>query len=159
ETTSHSSVRWQFPAAKILVVDDADENRELIEVVLGEIGLTVSGAENGEVGVQKALAESFDVIFMDVQMPVMDGFTATRQLRLGGVKTPIIALTAHAMKGFQDEIMAVGFSGYLTKPLDIDALTEMLAGLLKAEREGGEIETAAAKSQADAFHAAEKPVA
>src|SRR6185369_1639315 len=56
------------------------------------------------------------------------------QLRLRHVTTPIIALTAHAMKGFQDEIMAVGFSGYLTKPIDIDALIEMLAGLLHAER-------------------------
>ena len=158
ETASHSSVRWQFPPAKILVVDDADENRELIEVVLGEIGLSVSGAENGEIAVQKALGESFDAIFMDVQMPVMDGFTATRQLRLRGIKTPIIALTAHAMKGFQDEIMAVGFSGYLTKPLDIDALIEMLAGLLKAERMRDEADIAAAKSEADALNSAEKIV-
>jgi len=67
-----------------------------------------------------------------VQMPVMDGFTATRQLRLRGLKTPIIALTAHAMKGFEEEIMAVGFSGYLTKPIDIDAMIQKLADLLRA---------------------------
>jgi HPt (histidine-containing phosphotransfer) domain-containing protein len=69
---------------------------------------------------------------MDVQMPVMDGFTATRQLRLRGLKTPIIALTAHAMKGFEEEIMAVGFSGYLTKPIDIDEMIQKLADLLRA---------------------------
>jgi HPt (histidine-containing phosphotransfer) domain-containing protein len=69
---------------------------------------------------------------MDVQMPVMDGFTATRQLRLSGLKMPIIALTAHAMKGFEEEIMAVGFSGYLTKPIDIDAMIHNLAELLRA---------------------------
>jgi CheY-like chemotaxis protein/HPt (histidine-containing phosphotransfer) domain-containing protein len=131
------------------VVDDADENRELVKVVLDEVGLTVSGAENGEIGVEKALRENFDVIFMDVQMPVMDGFTATRQLRLRGDKTPIIALTAHAMKGFQEEIMAVGFSGYLTKPIDIDALFQMLAGVLKAERIGEETGNAPAKRAAD----------
>ena len=140
EVTQQSQIRWQFPSARVLVVDDGVENRELVTVVLEEIGLSVEGAENGEMGVKKALQESFDVIFMDVQMPVMDGFTATRQLRLRGIKTPIIALTAHAMKGFEQEIMAVGCSGYLTKPIDIDALIQTLADLLSA-REIGTVES------------------
>ncbi|HEY7164733.1 MAG TPA: ATP-binding protein [Candidatus Binatia bacterium] len=148
QTVSHASVQWQFPQAKILVADDADENRELLEVVLGEIGLIVVGAENGEVAVEKAEHETFDVILMDIQMPVMDGFTATRQLKLRRLEAPIIALTAHAMKGFQDEIMAVGFSGYLTKPIDIDALIQMLAGLLNATRHDHEVETAVEESSA-----------
>jgi CheY-like chemotaxis protein/HPt (histidine-containing phosphotransfer) domain-containing protein len=116
----------------VLVVDDGDENRELVTVVLEEIGLKVEGAENGEVAVEKALRGDFAVIFMDVQMPVMDGFTATRQLRLRGLKTPIIALTAHAMKGFEEQIMSMGFSGYLVKPIDIDAMIHKLADLLRA---------------------------
>jgi PAS domain S-box-containing protein len=132
ETKIESRQNWQFPAARILVVDDGDENRELVTVVLEEIGLKVEGAENGEVAVRKALEEDFAVIFMDVQMPVMDGFTATRELRMHGLKTPIIALTAHAMKGFEEEIMAVGFSGYLTKPIDIDAMIYKLAEMLRA---------------------------
>jgi CheY-like chemotaxis protein/HPt (histidine-containing phosphotransfer) domain-containing protein len=132
ETKNESRQNWQFPAARILVVDDGDENRELVTVVLEEIGLKVEGAENGEVAVRKAIEEDFAVIFMDVQMPVMDGFTATRQLRTRGLKTPIIALTAHAMKGFEEEIMAVGFSGYLTKPIDIDAMIHKLAEILRA---------------------------
>jgi PAS domain S-box-containing protein len=148
ETTSDSGLHWRFPGGRILVVDDGDENRELVKVVLEEMGLKVDGAENGEVGMEKALGEDFDVIFMDVQMPVMDGFTATRQLRLRGLKIPIIALTAHAMKGFEQEIMSVGFSGYLTKPIDIDALIQTLADLLKAQRVDEETEKAAAKSQA-----------
>jgi CheY-like chemotaxis protein/HPt (histidine-containing phosphotransfer) domain-containing protein len=134
QTRSDSRPQWHFPPARILVVDDGDENRELLRVVLNEMGLHMVGAENGQVGVEKALGENFDIILMDVQMPVMDGFTATRQLRLRRLETPIIALTAHAMKGFHEEIMAVGFSGYLTKPIDIDALIKMLADLLGARR-------------------------
>jgi len=132
ELTTESQSHWEFPPARVLVVDDGDENRELVTVVLEEIGLKVEGAENGQVAVDKALKDDFAVIFMDVQMPVMDGFTATRQLRLRGLKTPIIALTAHAMKGFEEEIMAVGFSGYLTKPIDIDSMIQKLADLLRA---------------------------
>lgn len=129
---AHSGKRIQLPAARILVVDDGDENRELVKVVLEEMGLKVDAAENGEIGVNKALAGAYDAILMDVQMPVMDGFTATRQLRLKRVETPIVAMTAHAMKGFEQEIMSVGFSGYMTKPIDIDEmlrkLSEFLAG-------------------------------
>jgi PAS domain S-box-containing protein len=132
EISTENQTRWKFPSARVLVVDDGDENRELVTVVLEEIGLKVEGAENGQVAIDKALQQDFAVIFMDVQMPVMDGFTATRQLRLRGLKTPIIALTAHAMKGFEEEIMAVGFSGYLTKPIDIDAMIHKLADLLRA---------------------------
>lgn len=132
EITTENQLRWEFSPARVLVVDDGDENRELVKVVLEEIGLKVESAENGEVAVEKAQREDFAVIFMDVQMPVMDGFTATRQLRLRGLKMPIIALTAHAMKGFEKEIMAVGFSGYLTKPIDIDAMIHKLADLLRA---------------------------
>jgi PAS domain S-box-containing protein len=144
ELTTERQPRWQFPPARVLVVDDGDENRELVTVVLEEIGLKVEGAENGQVAVDKALKDDFAVIFMDVQMPVMDGLTATRQLRLRGLKIPIVALTAHAMKGFEAEIMAVGFSGYLTKPIDIDAMIQKLADLLRArslEADTGETRT------------------
>lgn len=129
---AHSGKRIQLPAARILVVDDGDENRELVKVVLEEMGLKVDAAENGEIGVNKALAGAYDAILMDVQMPVMDGFTATRQLRLKRVETPIVAMTAHAMKGFEQEIMSVGFSGYMTKPIDIDEMLRKLSEFLAA---------------------------
>jgi HPt (histidine-containing phosphotransfer) domain-containing protein len=77
-------------------------------------------------------------------MPIMDGFTATRQLRLHGLKSPIIALTAHAMRGFEQEILAVGFSGYITKPIDIDTMIQKLADLLRArslDSESSKVET------------------
>ena len=133
ETVSESQAHWQFPPARVLVIDDGEENQELLSLVLEEAGLQVEGAENGEVGVRKALQEAFDVILMDIQMPVMDGYTATRKLRQHGVQTPIIALTAHAMKGFEQDILAAGCSRYLTKPIDIDSLIQTLAGFLGGE--------------------------
>ena len=122
--------RWQFPAARILVVDDGAENRELLRLFLEEAGATVKEAENGQQGVDAALAADFDLILMDVNMPVMDGFRATRALRRQGVATPIIALTANAMKGFEQECLEAGYSGYFSKPIDIDRLMLELADLL-----------------------------
>jgi PAS domain S-box-containing protein len=126
---------WVFPRGRVLVVDDGEENRELVRLVLEEAGLQVAEAENGKVGAEKALAEGFDVVLMDVQMPVMDGPTATRLLRSRGVTIPIFALTANAMKGFEGELDEAGFSAHLTKPVDIDRLLSELAKLLGGRRE------------------------
>ncbi|MGD9250743.1 MAG: Hpt domain-containing protein, partial [Desulfobacterales bacterium] len=95
-----------------------------------DAGAVADEAENGEVGVAKALAEDYDVILMDVNMPVMDGFTATRQLRAQGLKAPIIALTANAMKGFDRECLEVGYSDYFSKPIDINRFMKLMADLL-----------------------------
>jgi PAS domain S-box-containing protein len=128
---------WQFPPARVLVVDDGEANRELVRLVLEEVGLSVTDAENGQIGVDKATEERFDVILMDMQMPVMDGFTATRTLREHGIELPIIALTANAMKGFEQEVLDAGCTGYLTKPVDIDGLLQTLASLLGGRRVAG----------------------
>ncbi len=127
-------MRWRFGPAKVLVVDDGPENRELLKLVLGETGLQVSEAENGKLGVEAARREAFDVILMDMQMPVMDGFTATRTLRAEGLKLPIFALTANAMKGAEKQVMEAGCSGFLTKPINIDLLLQTLADLLGASK-------------------------
>ncbi|AWI78950.1 hypothetical protein CEW87_05975 [Parazoarcus communis] len=128
--------RWVMPAtARILVVDDGDENRELVATVLGEFGLKPDEAENGQIAVDKAGAKAYDLILMDMQMPVMDGFTATRTLRAAGIATPIVALTANAMRGFEQEVIAAGCSAYLTKPVDIDALLAMVANVVGGHRE------------------------
>jgi PAS domain S-box-containing protein len=124
---------WKFNAAKVLVVDDGVENRELARLLLEEAGLTVAEACNGKEAVFSALSEKFDLILMDMSMPVMDGFTATRILREKGMRLPIVALTAHAMAGFEAEILESGCTGYLTKPIDIDKLFETLSTFLKAE--------------------------
>ena len=135
ETRATGTVGWDFPAARLaLVVDDGEANRELVRLVLEEVGLEVIEAENGRIGLDRASAEHFDVILMDMQMPVMDGLTATRILRQRGIAAPIIALTANAMKGFEREVLKIGCSGYLTKPVDIEGLLQALADLLGGRR-------------------------
>jgi PAS domain S-box-containing protein len=127
-----AGVVWRFPPAHVLVVDDGVENRQLVRVLLEDAGLQVSEAENGQVALDRVAAERFDLVLMDMQMPVMDGQTATRRLREQGCALPVVALTANAMKGFEAELDAAGFSGFLTKPIDVDALLRDLA-----ERLGG----------------------
>jgi len=125
---------WIFPRARVLVVDDGPENRELVRLVLEAAGLAVVEAENGAVALDTLGRETVDLVLMDVQMPVMDGYTATRMLRERGCTTPVLALTANAMKGFEREIDAAGFSGHLTKPVDIDAMLAELAQRLGCRR-------------------------
>ena len=128
--------RWKLPKVRVLIVDDGEENRELVRLLLEEAGALTEQAENGQVAVDKVLARSYDLIIMDLQMPVMDGETATQLLRSRGVKTPIVALTAHAMKGFEQSILAAGFTAYLTKPIDLDKLMATIAGLTGGEQLG-----------------------
>jgi PAS domain S-box-containing protein len=122
--------RWRIPPARVLVVDDGAENRELISLVLAEQGLWVEEAENGQVALDKLGAANFDLVLMDMQMPVVDGYAATRELRRRGLALPVVALTAHAMKGYEQEVLQAGCSAYLTKPVDIDALMQQVAQLL-----------------------------
>ncbi|HEY2253550.1 MAG TPA: response regulator [Planctomycetaceae bacterium] len=115
-----------LPPIRVLLVDDGETNRALISLVLDEAGAAVVCAENGQQGVEKARAEAFDLILMDMQMPVMDGYTAARTLRSLGCQVPIIALTAHAMRGDREKCLAAGCSGYLSKPVDIESLIEAI---------------------------------
>lgn len=142
-------VAWKFNAGRVLVVDDGDENRELVTLVLEEAGLQVEGAENGKVGFDKGRQGNYDVILMDIQMPVMDGYAATTALRQAGVDTPIFALTANAMKGFEEKCLAVGCTGYLTKPVDIDLLLDTLGKLLGGDRRKVEASEIAASDNWD----------
>ncbi len=121
---------WEFPDSRVLIVDDAAENRELLTLVLQDLGIETETAENGAIGLEMALAGNYDVVLSDIQMPVMDGYQATKAMRDAGLTLPIVALTANAMQGFEEKILAVGFSNYMTKPIDIDALTQLLAKLL-----------------------------
>jgi CheY-like chemotaxis protein len=103
-------------------------------LVLSDAGLIVREAEHGKAGVERASRERFDLVLMDMQMPIMDGFTATRLMREQGLQVPIIALTANAMKGAEQDVMAAGCSGFLIKPIEIDHLMETLAALLGGVR-------------------------
>jgi PAS domain S-box-containing protein len=158
ESATSGEAAWEFPAGRILVIDDGEANRELVRLVLEEVGLRVDDAENGQIGAQKALREHYDVLLMDMQMPVMDGFTATRLLRQKGYASPIIALTANAMKGFEREVMEAGCTGYLTKPVDIDALLQTMADLLGGRRiQAGGLKKATATPISHARQAAKGP--
>lgn len=136
QETTIEAPRWVLPtSARILVVDDGPENRELVATVLGEFGLTPDQAENGQIAVDLVHENTYDLILMDMQMPVMDGFTATRTLREAGFTTPIVALTANAMRGFEQEVIAAGCTAYLTKPVDIDALLATIASIVGGHQE------------------------
>ncbi|WP_333856445.1 ATP-binding protein [Denitromonas sp.] len=143
------TARWVLPQnARILVVDDGAENRELVATVLGEFGLALDEAENGQIAVDMARAKAYDLILMDMQMPVMDGFAATRTLRQAGLTTPIVALTANAMHGYEQEVIAAGCTAYLTKPVDIDALLATVAHIVGGHREGASPAAATAQNVA-----------
>ncbi len=125
--------RWKFPKSKVLVVDDGEENRELLDVVLSEAGIEITSAENGQVALDLLAKQTFDVVLMDVQMPVMDGYTAVRLMRERSYSMPVIAMTADAMMGAQQQCIDAGYSEYMTKPVDIDKLLERLAEELNGE--------------------------
>ena len=120
--------------ASILLVEDGETNRDLIRLVLEDAGARVQCAEDGRQGLEAGLTGDFDVILMDMQMPVMDGYEATRRLRDLGYTAPIVALTAHAMRGDRERCLAAGCSGYLTKPIDVDRLLQAIVALSNAGR-------------------------
>ena len=120
----------------VLVVEDAAMNQMVVCKVLERLGLESKVANHGQEAVDLLASEAFDLVLMDGQMPVMDGYEATILIRSGlvpGVNTriPIVALTAHAMVGEDQKCLAAGMNDYLTKPLDRSKLIEVLAKYLK----------------------------
>ncbi|WP_455209482.1 ATP-binding protein [Kaarinaea lacus] len=120
----------------VLVVEDSPDNQDLIAKYLIKAGATVEVVDNGLMAVQKALTEPYDLILMDVQMPIMDGLTATKKLRSEGYKNPIVNITANAMKEDRDKCIAAGADDYLTKPVDVSRFYKVLQTYLKAADKG-----------------------
>ena len=114
----------------VLLVEDAEDNQHLIKRFLRQAGVKVALAHNGEEGVKLALAGDFDLVLMDMQMPVMDGYRATAELRRQGYVKPIVALTAHALADDRLKCISAGCSDYLSKPIDRQKLLMTCAGYL-----------------------------
>ncbi|MEJ5260469.1 MAG: ATP-binding protein [Anaerohalosphaeraceae bacterium] len=118
---------------RVLVAEDAKGNQVLIRLLLEKMGVETDIVENGQLAVERALQGGYDLILMDVQMPVMNGLDAARLLREKGCRLPIIALTAHAMKEDEKRCLAAGCSGYLQKPIDRERLKEVLSQYLSGK--------------------------
>jgi signal transduction histidine kinase/ActR/RegA family two-component response regulator len=143
-TVESEVVQWARPAAvepiraevqdgatlKVLVVEDHPVNRMIIEAWMSSSGHSTASAENGQVALEVAAGQTFDLIVMDVNMPVMDGLAATRALREGdgpNVETPIVVLSASARSEDHEAGLAAGADAYLNKPIDFKALADVMA--------------------------------
>ena len=125
-TTTKKSVKDRL-SGHVLLVDDGQTNRQLISLILKRAGAKVTTANNGQEGFDRATKTDFDLILMDMQMPIMDGYTASTMLREHGITTPIIALTASAMARDRKRCIGAGCSDYLTKPVNIEELIDHAA--------------------------------
>jgi two-component system, sensor histidine kinase and response regulator len=129
EFPSSSSERSsELVGRRVLLVEDNEINRDLAIELLGDLGIRVTIAVDGREGVDRIAAEDFDLVLMDIQMPVMDGLTAARLIRSNArfQGLPIIAMTAHAMHGDRERSLFAGMNDHLTKPISPDALRDML---------------------------------
>ncbi|MGD8567000.1 MAG: ATP-binding protein [Gammaproteobacteria bacterium] len=125
------SVVPQTLSGNVLLAEDSVDNQQLISMYVRKTGASITVAENGKIAVNHAMSEDFDLILMDMQMPVMGGLEATQWLRQIGHRTPIVALTANAMKQDRDRCLAAGADGYLTKPVDLGSFYRVLQKYLK----------------------------
>ena len=116
----------------ILIVEDSDDARYFMRLALEDLGYIIVEAENGVKAVEVAEAERPDIILMDLSLPLMDGIKATEKIRTsdGLAAVPVIAVTAHQETDFREGAKAAGFNAYVTKPIDIDFLSELIQGLL-----------------------------
>ena len=117
---------------KILIVEDNEMNRDMLSRRLERRGFAIVMAVDGQQGVDMAQSEKPDLILMDMSLPVMDGWTATRAIKDdAGLKSiPVIALTAHAMEGDREKAMAAGCDDYDTKPIELPRLLEKIGKFL-----------------------------
>lgn len=123
------------PSQRILVAEDNKLNQKVVTLILRKLGHAITIAENGKAAVDRYEKESFDMIFMDIQMPVMDGLTATRAIRRleehKASRIPIIALTANAMKGDREQCLAAGMDDYVPKPIKLKHISDVIARVLE----------------------------
>lgn len=124
------------PALRILLVEDNKVNQMVATRMLARLGCDVQTAADGAIGVEAVRTGTFDLIFMDCQMPVMDGYEATEQIRFhvpGGKHVPIVAMTANAMQGDRERCMQAGMNEYISKPIKKDVVATMIARFRKGD--------------------------
>jgi CheY-like chemotaxis protein len=140
---SHEAAVADLASLKVLVAEDHPTNRAVVSLILEPFGVKLTMVEDGQQAVEAAERESFDVILMDLQMPVMDGLTAAREIRkleeaLGLPRTRIVALSANALPEHIAEARAAGMDDHLAKPIRPEALIELLASLPPVADEAAE---------------------
>jgi two-component system, sensor histidine kinase and response regulator len=126
--TTETRVLARLQGARVLVVEDNELNQQVAVELLSAAGIRVDVAQNGSVGVQRVQETSYDVVLMDLQMPVMDGWEATRRIRAlpGFARLPILAMTANALAGDRERSLAAGMNDHVTKPIDPEELFDVL---------------------------------
>jgi PAS domain S-box-containing protein len=124
------------PGLSVLLVEDDPVNLLTVREILNLAGFATSCATNGELALAALRTRRFDLVLMDIQMPVMDGIEATRRIRAGeagaaNANLPIVAITAHTVKGDKEEFLAAGMNGYIAKPVDLDNLRDVIEECLR----------------------------
>jgi CheY-like chemotaxis protein len=130
---SQKTSRLQLSDVHVLLVDDSSDNRLLMSRILKSTGAIVDIASNGLEAIDKALHNSHDIILLDMQMPVMDGYTAARVLREKGFARPIIALTANAMNSERSRCIEAGCDDFHPKPIDRPLLIDLICNYVTAD--------------------------
>jgi signal transduction histidine kinase/CheY-like chemotaxis protein len=123
-----------YSGKRILLVEDVEVNRLIVTAMLEDTGCVIDEAENGQVGVDMTRAAAYDLILMDMQMPIMDGLTATRIIRGFNAVVPIIAMTANAFKEDADACLRAGMNAHLAKPIDNESFMRLLSDYLIGDR-------------------------
>lgn len=115
----------------LLLVEDNEMNRDVLGRLLARRGYRVVVAEDGEAAVRMALGEAPDLVLMDISLPIVDGYEATRRIRAAGSSIPIIALTAHALTSDRDRALAAGCTDYEAKPVELQRLLQKIQNHLQ----------------------------
>ncbi|MDK2964224.1 MAG: hypothetical protein PWQ29_1618 [Verrucomicrobiota bacterium] len=121
---------------RVLLAEDNQVNQIVARKILASLGLEIEVVENGQLAVERLKAEMFDAVFLDCQMPVMDGYAAAREIRrldLPASKVPIIAMTAHAMTGDREKCLEAGMDEYIAKPVKKEAVAEVLSRVFRTD--------------------------